>query len=106
LTAKITNFKIIKSGVAEIQHFQAREYSLTLWFFVLIAPDINSQMNLKNKIKNLQQLQPKSSQSIASNLIANNSINLASGNRDINITGSNVSSINGDLNLNSMQVRN
>jgi hypothetical protein len=31
-----------------------------------------------------------------------NSINLASGNGDINITGSNVSSINGDLNLNSM----
>jgi hypothetical protein len=73
---------------------------------VLIAPDINSQMNLKNKIKNLQQLQPESSQSIASNLIANNSINLASGNRDINITSSNFSSINGDLNLNSMQIRN
>jgi acyl-ACP thioesterase len=63
LTAKITNFKIIKSGVAEIQHFQAREYS-TRRVCVVIAPDINSQMNLKNKIKNLQQLQPKSSQSI------------------------------------------
>ena len=36
------------------------------------------------------------------NLIANNSINLASGKGDINITGSNVSSTNGDLNLNSM----
>lgn len=44
----------------------------------------------------------ESSQSIASNLIANNSINLASGNGDINITGSNLSSINSDLNLNSM----
>ena len=38
----------------------------------------------------------ESSQSIASNLIANNSINLDSGNRDINIAGSNVLSINGD----------
>ena len=35
-------------------------------------------------------------------IIANNSINLASGNGDINITGSNVSSINGDLNLTAM----
>lgn len=44
----------------------------------------------------------ESSQSIASNLIANNSINLASGNGDINIIGSNVSSTNSDINLNSM----
>ena len=44
----------------------------------------------------------ESSQSISSNLIANNSINLASGKGDINIAGSNISSINGDLNLNSM----
>ena len=35
-------------------------------------------------------------------IIANNSINLASGNGDINIAGSNVSSINGDLNLTTM----
>ena len=35
-------------------------------------------------------------------IIANNTINLASGKGDINITGSNISSINGDLNLNSM----
>ena len=38
----------------------------------------------------------ESSQSISSNLIANNTINLASGKGDINITGSNISSINGD----------
>ena len=44
----------------------------------------------------------ESSQSISSNLIANNSINLASGNGDINIIGSNVSSTNSDINLNSM----
>jgi hypothetical protein len=30
LTAKITTFKINKSGVAGIQHFQAKEYSNTL----------------------------------------------------------------------------
>lgn len=35
-------------------------------------------------------------------IIANNSINLASGNGDINIAGSNVSSINSDLNLTTM----
>lgn len=42
------------------------------------------------------------SQSVASNLIAGNSISLTSGAGDINITGSNVSATNGDLNLTAM----
>jgi hypothetical protein len=58
-------------------------------------------MILKNKIKIYSNFN-RNIQLNCLNLIANNSINLASGNGDINITGSNVSSINGDLNLNSM----
>ncbi len=42
------------------------------------------------------------SQSVASNLIAGDSISLTSGTGDINITGSNVSATNGDLNLTAM----
>ena len=71
----------------------AASTSLGTGFYGSIYADIS-------KLKS--SLTTESSQSIASNLIANNSINLASGNGDINITGSNVSSINSDLNLNSM----
>ncbi len=42
------------------------------------------------------------SQSVASNLVAGDSISLTSGAGDINITGSNVSATNGDLNLTAM----
>ncbi len=42
------------------------------------------------------------SQSVASNLIAGDSLSLTSGTGDINITGSNVSATNGDLNLTAM----
>ncbi|MFM2200058.1 MAG: hypothetical protein RL769_111, partial [Pseudomonadota bacterium] len=40
-TAKITNFKLNKSGVAGIQPFQAKEYSKASGFIVIVAPDIN-----------------------------------------------------------------
>ena len=42
------------------------------------------------------------SQSVGSNLISGDSISLTSGTKDINITGSNISSTNGDLNLSAM----
>jgi hypothetical protein len=104
LTAKKTNYKINKSGVAGIQHFQAKEYSNTLglrgggsrYKFTMI---------LKNKIKIYSNFN-RNIQLNCLNLIANNSINLTYGNLDINIARSNVSSINSDLKLNSMQVRN
>jgi len=43
-----------------------------------------------------------SSQSFAANLISGEAVNLSSGSSDINITGSNVKSINGDLNVTAM----